>query len=306
MKYLSFPWEQLGNMLRGLSLSGGAGNVTAWILYIFFCLSPILLLLWLIVKGKGRKADLLLPLLSVTLFVGLWFLINPSYLEAKIFPTGLGEMGKYAFALTIDSILLTWLLLRFLTEYGKMERKELLSSLQMLLGIYIVLMVVALFVQGVNSFVSEWAALRAGNSVTGEEWMVAGFAAEAASGRNLTVSCAFLILQILCSNLPELLELMLCGAVMLLLHSCREDGFSEKSLKCVERIKSLSAHFLAAVLLSNMGINLLQLLLAKWIYSSNYSIVFPLKEVLVLLGILMLSRFYLESRQLKQDNELFI
>ena len=132
------------------------------------------------------------------------------------------------------------------------------------------------------------------------------FAAEAASGRNLTVSGAFLILQILCSNLPELLELMLCGAVMLLLHSCREDGFSEKSLKCVERIKSLSAHFLAAVLLSNMGINLLQLLLAKWIYSSNYSIVFPLKEVLVLLGILMLSRFYLESRQLKQDNELFI
>ena len=124
MEYLSFPWEQLGNMLRELSLSGGAGNVTAWILYILLGLCPVFLLLWLIVKGKGRRADLLLPLLSVILFVGLWFLINPSYLETRLFPAGLGEMGKYAFALTIDSILLTWLLLRFLTEYEKMERKK--------------------------------------------------------------------------------------------------------------------------------------------------------------------------------------
>lgn len=306
MEYLSFPWEQLGNMLRELSLSGGAGNVTAWILYILLGLCPVFLLLWLIVKGKGRRADLLLPLLSVILFVGLWFLINPSYLETRLFPAGLGEMGKYAFALTIDSILLTWLLLRFLTEYEKMERKKLLSSLQILLGIYIVLMLTALLVQGGSSFVSEWTALRADNAVTGAEWMAAGLVAEADLGRNLTVSYIFLILQTLCSNLPVLLELVLWGAVMLLLHSCREDGFSEKSLKCVERIRILSARFLTIILFCNMGINLLQLLLAKWIYSSDYSVVFPFKEILMLLGILMLSRFYLESRQLKLDNELFI
>lgn len=306
MEYLSFPWEQLGNMLRGLSLSGGVGNVTAWILYIILGLSPLLLLLFLIVKGKSRRADLLLPLFSVTLFAGLWFLINPSYLEAMLFPAGLGEMGKYAFALTIDSILLAWVMSRFLAEYGKMERKKLLSSLQLLLGIYIVLMLAALLVQGVGSFAAAWAALRAGNSVSGAEWMAAGLVAEADPGRNLTVSCIFLILQTICRNLPELLELVLWGAVLLLLQSCREDGFSEKSWKCVERIKSLSALFLAVVLFSNMGINLLQLLLAKRIYSSDYALILPLKEVLVLLGTLMLSRFYLESRQLKQDNELFI
>ena len=33
MDYMTVPWEQLGLLLRRLSLSGSAGNITAWILF---------------------------------------------------------------------------------------------------------------------------------------------------------------------------------------------------------------------------------------------------------------------------------
>lgn len=304
MSYFAFPWEQIGLLLRQLSRTSEAGNMTAWILFAVIGGCPLILMGLLAGQRKIGRVDLLLPVLSLTLFSGLWFLINPSYLEVYLFPAGLGEMGKCAFALAIDSVLLCWLLLRFLRSSGKMDRRTLLRGLEILLGLYVVLNVMAILFQGGAELAAGWKTV--GVSTSGDiEWMpIPG--PGIAEGRSMGLSRCFLVFQTLCRYLPELLELALCGAAICFLHSCEQNSFNEDSLKQVKRLKKLSACSLGAVLGTNVCVNLLQLVFARYIYSSNYTLVFPIKHTLFMLGVLMLSRFWLESKKLKDDNTLFI
>lgn len=292
MKYLTFPWEQLGNLLRRLSLSGGAGNLAAWVLYLAAGLCPLAALAWLQFRKRSVRADLLLLPAAAILLTGIWFFVNPSYLEKDLFPAGLGEAGKYAFALTMDSAVLTWLLLRLLSGYESRERPRIFRELRIVLLVYILLSVAGLLFRGTEEFTEKCAAMSAGNTV------------ETRGG--LELSYCFLLLQVVCALLPEVLELILWCVVWSLLRSCEADGFSAESLKKVELLKKLSARFVAAVLFANLGANLLQLLAGRKIHSSHFTLTFPLRETVVLLGILLLSCLYQESRRLKEDNELFI
>lgn len=292
MEYMTFPWEQIGSLLRALSLSGGPGNAVAWLLFLALGLCPAAGLGALLYGQRAVRADWLLALLSALLLAGMWFFVNPTYLEKYLFAAGMGERGKYAFALTIDSAALTWVLLRFLRGYERRERRRLFQELQAVLGLYVLLMATGTFLGGVEEFIRKYAAIKSGNTPIDPE--------------RLSFSAVFLFLQIFCSLLPELLEIALWVVVLALLHGGERDGFSADSLKKVELLKKLSARFLAVILFGNLSVNLLQLSLGRWIYSSQFSIVFPLREAVVMLGVLILSRFYLESRRLKEDNDLFI
>ncbi|MCX4307975.1 MAG: hypothetical protein OSJ69_19510 [Acetatifactor sp.] len=292
MKYLAFPWGPLGNMLRRLSLSGGAGNVTAWILFLAAGALPVVCWGVLFLKKRAVKADWLLFLLSAAMFAGLWLLVNPSYLEQRLFPPGIGEMGRPAVALTIDSILLTWVFGRFLEKYEKLGINRLLRSLQVLLVIFILLIGISAAFEAGYGFAKEYAALKSGNTALRE--------------KQLMPSIVFLFLQTVCAFLPKVLELFLWSRIVCLLRSFEKDCFSRESLGRVEGIKRLSALFLVAVLFGNLGMNLLQLILASRIYSSHYVLVLPLREIIVLLVMVLLSRFYLLTKHLKEDNELFV
>lgn len=309
MSYLSFPWEQIGTMLRRLSLAGAAGNAAAWGLFAALGGSPLLLWGWLAVQKKSGRADLLLPVLSLTLFAGLWFLVNPSYIEACLFPAGAERMGKCVFGAAIDSVLLTWLLLRFLGSYRKMERRRLLRSLELLLGFYVALAGAAILLQGRQELLTAWETVGVNASAEGRAWTAAlemNRLLGGAGGRNMGLSRCFLVLQTICSYLPGLLELALCAAAVPFLHSCEQQGFHGESLRHIERLRNLSACFLGVTLCVNMAVNLLQLLFAGYLYNSSYVLAFPLKNIIFMLGILLLSRFWLEGKRLKEDNELFI
>lgn len=305
MFYFVFPWAQIGNLLRKMSLAGAAGNVTAWILFIVVGGCPLFLWGLLAWRKKNSRADLLLPLLSLAMSAGLWFMINPSYLEAYLFPAGAGDMGKCAFSLTIDSILLCWVLLRVLENCGKMGRKSLLKSLEVLLGLYAALSAAAVLLQGSAELLTNWKSLGVTTSTTGPEWILwQDFGGM--ERRSMGLSRCFLVLQIICRYLPHLLEIVLCGASIVFLHSCEQNSFHERSLKQVQRIRNWSAYFLGICLGANVCVNVLQLVLARFIYNSQYTLTFPIKQIVVMLGVLMLSRFWLEGKKLKDDNTLFI
>lgn len=305
MNYFVFPWEQIGYLLRKMSLDGAAGNVASWILFIVIGGCPLFLWGLRAWRKKSCRADLLLPLLSLVMFGGLWFMINPFYLEAYLFPAGAGDLGKCALGLTIDSILLCWVLLRVLENCGKMGRKSLLKSLEILLGLYAALSAAAVLLQGSAELLTNWKSIGVTTSTTGSEWMLwQDFGGM--DSRSMGLSRCFLVLQAICRYLPDLLEIVLCGASIIFLHSCEQNSFHEKSLKQVQRLKKWSAYFLGICLGANVCVNLLQLLLARFIYSSQYTLTFPIKQIVVMLGVLMLSRFWLEGKKLKDDNTLFI
>ena len=63
---------------------------------------------------------------------------------------------------------------------------------------------------------------------------------------------------------------------------------------------------LVAVVLTNVGFNLLQMLFADSLLIIDGFLYLPLFSVAFVLAALLLARFLAENRQLKQDNDLFI
>lgn len=283
--FLAFPWEQLGRLLRGISLSGTGGNIVAWILYMLIGCAPLVLWGYLLGKKKNNAWDRMLPLISAALFAGLWFLVNPTYLENRLFPVSVGGMGVAVLAVTLDSLILAWFLLRMLSGTEKLKRRTLLRSLQGLLGIWCVLSAAVLIWQGFQEIAE-------------------GFAA-AGENRN-ALTGAFLILGCLVEALPEILELVLFVFIIGFLHSCEAEDFGEAPVKWMERLKKYSRYFLIVILLTNVGFNVLQLLVGKHLSDTHYTAFLPLREIIVVLAVLLMSRFYLAGKQIKDDNNLFI
>ena len=127
-----------------------------------------------------------------------------------------------------------------------------------------------------------------------------------ASALELNISTFFLILQTMCRLLPKIAELALLGMGAGFLRGFERAAFSQDTLARLERLRIASGRLLMLILISNVGISILQLIFSRFLLSSSHIIVFPLTEIIVVLGIRLLSLLYLESKRLKEDNDMFI
>lgn len=339
MDYMTFPWEQLGLLLRRLSLSGSFGNAAAWILFLATGALPLLAAAVLLRRHRACGADFLLAALSAALFVGLWFFVNPSYIDRYLSPMPAGGIAKFALASVIDSLLLTWFLLRFLLRMEKGHRNQdhsregqhsaekvhsmegahpaekvhpteealsmegahsgenirhgkPLSGLRILLGLYALVLAIGLIVQGGAEFRAALTALEESNSGS------ATFLLE--------ISTLFLALQAVMGLLPSAAKIALLLMMSVFLHHYAADPFGPAACRAMERLRIASGRLLAVVLVANVGFNVLQLAFSRFLLSVNHQILFPLSEIIVILGIRTLSTLYLESKWLKEDNDMFI
>ncbi len=351
MEYMTFPWEQLGRALRRLSLSGSAGNVVAWILFLAIGSLPLIGAAVLLGRHRFHKADLLLPVLAAAVFAGLWFYVNPSYIDRYLSLVPAGGLSKYALASVIDSLLLTWGLLRFLLymedghsrkrqhskekaqfvddapsikethsmndaystneiysnemssmkEEGSRENAyfgentghgKSLTGLRILLDFYALVLAIALLVQGWAEFRAALTALQENNSGSAPVL--------------LEISTLFLALQAILGLLPGAAKIALLLMMSVFLRRYASDPFGSRSCLAMERLRIASGRLLAVVLVANIGFNVLQLVFSRFLLSVNHQILFPLSEVIVILGIRTLSSLYLESKRLKEDNDMFI
>ena len=292
MEYITFPWEQMGLGLRRLSLSGSAGNIAAWILFLAAGALPLFTMAFLRYRRKSCRADYLLPLLSVSLFAGLWFFINPSYMDRYLSPMPTGGIAKYSLAAVIYSLFLTWILLRLVFLYEKAGQGRLLAGLRILLGLYGLVLGIGLFVQSSVEFREALRALQESN--TGSDSHL---------GRITTL---FLAIQFVIGILPTASQIALLFMMVLFLRRYEKEPFGPEASLAMKRLKAASGRLLTVVLLANAGFNVLQLLCSRFLLTSFHRIPFPLSEILVMLGIRTLSFLYLESRQLKEDNDMFI
>ena len=146
--------------------------------------------------------------------------------------------------------------------------------------------------QGVSAFTAPFQELSEKNS--------------AAGSLQLNVTAFFLILQAITRLLPKAAELILLAMGAGFLRSFRHAAFSADTGARLERLRITSGRLLVLLLVSNVGISLLQLAFSGLLLSSSYIITFPLAEIIVVLGIRILSLLYLESKRLKEDNDMFI
>lgn len=113
----AFPFEQLGLGLRALSLSGGAGNAAALVLYGAVCLLPAGALLLIQRRRALCPEDALLPVLSAALFPVLYWMINPGLL-GQFYGSAEGQpVAKAVLGIIVYSVLLGYVLLRMLRRF---------------------------------------------------------------------------------------------------------------------------------------------------------------------------------------------
>lgn len=289
---MAFPYAQLGQGLRWLSLSGGAGNALAIALYVLISLLPLggLALLWR--RGqKRRPGDALLAVLSALLFWVLYLMVNPDLLGSWLNPAAQGVVGQALLGGACDSVLAAWLVLRALGRFREADRSGLQRCLGWLLALVAVCFVAVAFAGGASGLMDSLSGLRAGNR--GNEHL-------------LGLSYGFLVLGWVVDSLPYVLDVLVVLLARQLLEELERDRYSQAAVAAAERLSRGCVWALGISLVSNLALQLAQLLWARWLFTLDTQVQFPLLSMAFVLGALLLAQFIRENKQLKDDNDLFV
>ncbi len=287
---LAFPFEQLGAGLRILSLRGGVGNALALLVYAVLCLLPVAALFLLSRKRSLCGEDGMLVLLSVLLFVVMYYMVNPGLIPV---PQGWIDGGscKGLFGGAVYALFFGYAVLRLLGRFVKADRSKLQAYLLLLLKFLAVVFVYLAFCACFQDFLTALAALREGNR--GNEGA-------------LPLSYGFLFLRWLAAALPYVLDVAVILAALDLLEHMRTDRYSEAVAAAAQRLSRLCVVSLAITVVVTVALNLLQLLFLGSLYTLRVTVYLPLLSLAFVLGVLLLVQFIGENRQLKEDNDLFI
>jgi hypothetical protein len=277
---LAFPFAQVGRGLRWLSLSGGAGNVTAWVIYLAVCLSPFAVLALFSRKRESQPEDFLLAALGVLLFPVMYFMVNPGAMPGalRVFPPAVGFMLMGG---AVWSLVLAYGVLRFIRRVAEAGEHNLLRYISALLYVLAVLFAVAVF----DNLMKIPSALEA--APTGEDYV-------------------FILLRRAVQILPYLLNIWVAYAALRLLSSLRIGAYNEENINAAREMSRICMVTLVASVLAIVGFNLGQLLFSARLQNIHIELVFPLVPILLALGALLFARYMAQGKELKDENEGFV
>jgi hypothetical protein len=288
---IAFPFEQIGMGLRTLSLSGGFGNTIALVIYFIVGLLPAGTLLVLHIMRKQNMEDWLLMLLTAILFGVLFLMINPGFITEILGIAARPPIGKALLGGIVYSLLVGYFILRVLRLFTSGNTQKLERYMLIMLGVLNVLFVFIAFGVSFSNMLASIYSLQAGNS--GNEHL-------------LGTSYAFIVLQYVVNALPYILDVVVVFAALRLLGEIRKERYSTESVAAAERMSRLCAIALAVTTLTNIVFNLLQLLFAKSLMAVNNSVQIPVLSIFFVLAALLLTRFIIENKKLKDENDQFI
>ncbi|MCL2603579.1 MAG: hypothetical protein FWD90_03795 [Defluviitaleaceae bacterium] len=280
LRIFAFPFAPVGEGLRWLSFSGGAGNVVAWVIYLMIGLFPFIILAALARKRGSYPEDLLLVVLAILLFAVMYYMVNPGAMggNLRMIPPAMGHMLMGG---AVWSVVLAYGLIRFVRRVfaageGTMMRylRILLYALGAAFGIAVVLRLTDMFT--------------------------------AAGRAQSDMDTAFSVLRYLTAILPNVLNIWVIRAALRLLTALREDHYGEGSVRTARGMSRVCAVTLAATVLSVTAFNIGQLLFAGRLSDVHIEISFPLVPILFVLGALLFARYTAQGKALKDENEGFV
>lgn len=290
---VSFPFEQVGAVLRRMSLSGAAGNAAAILIYTAIGLAPALYLLYRLFKKRGRWEDCLLGLLSVLLFWGLYLYINPALFFNLMPAAGMEEGGGLMVSSCIWAVIAGYAVLRALRSFGDREKeKGRARQLILLLRCAGVILVFELCFLGVGNGLENLAKLKGSNTGALES--------------QLLVSELVIVLRILGDAAAAGLELWMLLCAERLLWALEADRFGEETERCAHRLYEACRVTVFVSVICCICFNLLQLLLSRLLLNADYTVQIPVGRIALTLAVMLAAGYLAEGRRLKEENDLFI
>lgn len=290
---MAFPFEQIGLVLRSLSLTGKLGNIFALVLYISLSLLPVIFLLRAQSKHGLHQEDSLLILLSTVLFASLYLMTNPTHIGKILGSFGFSNVlvGKAVLGSTVWSVISGYVILRFLRLSFDSGTTKLQAYLSALLHLLSFLFIFAIFGVGLKNMLTSLSTIKSNNNGT-------------ESG--LTTTYVFIVLRYLVDWLPYILNIITVVFTLDLLSSMQQDSYSESTVNSASRLSRWCGKALITVVVSGIALNLLQLIFARSLRDINGTVNIPITSILFVLATLLFARLISENRRLKSDNDLFI
>lgn len=279
----AFPFEQIGAVLRALSLSGRLGNGLALMLWGALSLSPLLAVLRHMGEPGRRFENMARGFLSASLLFALWGMADPSLL-LRLMPSlaklGLG-IGKALMGGLVWSVFVFWLILCLLRLFKAGDMPRLLTYSERMLYVLCALYIAEIVL-------SCGGALSAALKNAGGAW-----------------DRFFQILGFVVSALPYGMDLAVTvrGIDLLQALGGGDRAMAETAAGKLSRLCCLS---LAVSAGSVALFNMLQLLFASRCTSVSVNVAIPVMSMAFVLAVLLVSRLIAENRRLQDDNDLFI
>lgn len=296
---MAFPYGQIGCLLRWLSFSGTLGNVAAWFLFILISLVPAAV--WMVLRHRKMAAsvDVFLPVFSLLLFAILYAAVNPSVLfNLTGASTGLTTASALlaSFSLTLDSVVILYLVLRLLRYWKKLENRMLIRNLKYFFYLFGFVLVIVIFAQAPASLMEAVENVKEGNT-----------GAFSGAGQNYFAQTWFLlVLRTFADYLPAAAELLLSILAVRLLEAMEEDIYGEKTVKAAELLAHVCRITLVVILGFLVCCNVLNLLFLSGSLQTSLLANIPLFYIGFSMILLLISRNLSSGRELKQDYNLFI
>jgi len=298
----AFPFDRIGAGLRALSLSSGAGNIAAIVIYCALCLIPAVYMVIRELRGRSHMEDGLLALLCILLFAVFYLMINPAVLARHLGDTEITGMGQALCGVTVYMVIIGYFILRSIRALSGSNQgaigvqsggnaKSGLRQLRVIMIVFGVIFVYAIFGSGIGGLISSFRRLTAANTVIGAE---------------LTPSYVFLFVQYLVAVLPQIFSVAVVFAVLNLISALEEDEFGESVAAVTRKIGRICKTAVVCILLSQIAVNLAQLALGSIVRSSQYTLSIPLLSVVFVLAAPLLARYFEQARLLKTDNDSII
>ncbi len=267
-------YVRVGGALRQLSLSGGAGNAAAIIIYIVLCCLPLVLG----AKGlaRGKRENWLLAAMSAALFPVIYLAVNPGHLAGwregmgvSLLVSGMGNC--------CSGLLLAWAVFRILRVSRETESLRIFRVLLWLLAAALCCAVCGVSLAELRTKLGSF-----------------------------DMQSQFAVLGFVVGALPLVLDIVLVLRGEALLAAFELDRHSEETAGHAESLSRLAAFSLKLTVLVSLGYNILQLMFLRSLTDISIDMDIPLLPLALALAALLLSRLIKENRALKQESDMFI
>lgn len=282
-----FPFDQIGTILRALSLSGTKGNIISILLFIGLSLIPCGIL-W-IRKRKGLyNEDYLLPFISFCLLFVLYFMVNPNEINFIPISSSAGLLvSKMLLVGMLDSLIICYIVLKTLRLFTNGDLDQLRKYTVVILWLFDAAFVFMIFGVKVNELIMSINDLTYSNP---------------GLNQGLSINYMFIMLRYIVEVIPFIFNMMVIFAGVVMLNEMAMDSDSAKVCEASKKCAAVCCRALKITICSSTGFYLLQLLCSKLLLNVNGQINIPLSSIFFVLIILLLSRLVSENQLLKADN----
>lgn len=304
----TFPFEQIGDGLRALSLSGTVGNIVAIILYVLFCGSPFLVLLGIHRKRKTYWEDGLLAGLGTLLFFVMYLMINPGIISNALGGfVGVAGTGKAILSVVLYSVLVGYLVLRVLRQTRSADMDKLQGYFSAILYMVGIVFIWAVFGAGFGELRSSLKALAESNTMDSVAAALGGaFMGTGLENISLNLSRVFLVIRYAVDVLPYLLDTVIVLSGLELLQAMKAERYGETAVALAQKLSERCGKMLAITVMTNVIFNVLQLIFLEKLLVVDSTVQLPILSIFFVMIVLFLARLLTENKELKEDNDLFV